>query len=95
MMPLLQLVAGNFIPDKANNQFIYDLNQVKYVVLNNSDTDDNSDVPQQRLGLTMTSDYINEYLIAWYKDNNNKIVSKTIHPYITVFDKKIYEVFSQ
>ena len=95
MMPLLQLVAGNFIPDKANNQLIYDLSQIKYVVLNNDDPDDNSDVPQQRLGLTMTSDYINEYLIAWYKDTNNKIVSKTIHPYTTVFDKKVYEVFSQ
>jgi hypothetical protein len=95
MMPLLQLVAGNFIPDKANNQLIYDLSQIKYVVLHNDDPDDNSDVPQQRLGLTMTSDYINEYLIAWYKDTNNKIVSKTIHPYTTVFDKKVYEVFSQ
>jgi hypothetical protein len=95
MMPLLQLVAGNFIPDKANNQLIYDLSQIKYVVLNNDDPDDNSDVPQQRLGLTMTSDHINEYLIAWYKDTNNKIVSKTIHPYTTVFDKKVYEVFSQ
>ena len=95
MMPLLQLVAGNFTPDKANNQLIYDLSQVKYVVLNNDDVDDNSDIPQQRLGLTMASDYINEYLIAWYKDTNNKIVSKTIHPYMTVFDKKVYEVFSQ
>ena len=95
IMPRLQLVAGNFIPDKANNQFIYDLSQAGYVVLNNNDADDNADIPQQRLGLTLASNYDNEYLIAWYKDTNNKIVSKTIYPYITVFDKKVYEVFSQ
>ena len=95
LMPLLQLVAGNFASDKANNQFIYDLNQVGYVVLNNNDDNDNFDIPQQRLGLTMSSNKNNEYLIAWYKDNNNKIVSKTIFPYMTVFDKNVHEVFSQ
>ena len=94
-MPSLQLVAGNFIPDKANNQLIYDLTQAGYVILNNDDENDNSDIPQQRSGLALTLSRNSEYLIAWYKDTNNKIVSKTIYPYITVFDKKVYEVFSQ
>jgi hypothetical protein len=95
LMPKLQLVAGNFIPDKANNSFIYDLYQAGQVVLNNIDSNDNGDIPQQRLGLSLTSKKNNQFLIAWYKDTNNKIVSKTINPYIQVYDKVVYEVFSQ
>ncbi len=95
LMPKLQLVAGNFIPDKANNSFIYDLDQAGQVVLNNIDANDNGDIPQQRLGLSLTSKKNNQFLIAWYKDTNNKIVSKTINPYIQVYDKVVYEVFSQ
>jgi hypothetical protein len=95
IMPMLQLVSGNFNPDKANNSLVYDLNQAGYLVLNNDDANDNGDIPQQRSGLSLTSKQNNQFLIAWYKDTNNKIVSKTINPYIKVFDKKVYEVFSQ
>ena len=95
VMPLLQLVAGNFVPDKANNSLIYNLNEFGYVILNNNDDNDNGDIPQQRMGLTLTFKKNNHFLIAWYKDTNNKIVSKTINPYINVYDKKVYEVFSK
>jgi hypothetical protein len=95
IMPKLQLVAGNFIPDKANNSLIYNLKQAEYIILNNVDENDNGDIPQQRSGLSLTSKTNNQYLIAWYKDTNNKIVSKTINPYLKVYDKRIYEVFSQ
>lgn len=95
IMPSLQLVAGNFVPDKANNSLIYNLDQAKYVVLNNDDANDNGDIPQQRPGLCLTSKPNNQFLIAWYKDTNNKIVSKTIYPYLKVFDKKVYEVFTK
>lgn len=95
VMPVLQLVAGNFISDKSSNPLIYNLEQAGYVVLNNDDSNDNGDIPQQRSGLTLTSKPNNQFLIAWYKDTNNKIVSKTIYPYLKVFDKKVYEVFSK
>jgi hypothetical protein len=93
IMPMLQLVSGNFEIDKANNPLIYNLNEANYVILNNDDSNDNSDVPQQRSGLVFDKD--EKHLIAWYKNSNNKIVSKTIYPYSKVFDKKAYEVFSK
>ena len=95
IMPILQLVSGNFNIDKANNSFVYDLNQAEYLVLNNDDANDNGDIPQQRPGIALTSKQNSQFVFAWYKDTNNKIVSKTINPYIKVFDKKVYEVFSQ
>lgn len=95
IMPNLQLVAGNFKPDKANNPLIYNLDQAKYILLSNDNADDNGDIPQQRPGITLSSKQNNQVLIAWYKDTNNKIVSKTINPYTQVFDKKVYEVFSK
>jgi hypothetical protein len=95
IMPILQLVSGNFNLDKANNSFVYDLNQAEYLVLNNDDANDNGDIPQQRPGIALTSKQNSQFVFAWYKDTNNKIVSKTINPYIKVFDKKVYEVFSQ
>ena len=94
IMPKLQLVSGNFTVDKSSNSLIYDLNQEGYVTLNNDD-DDNTDIPQQRPGLALTLKKKNQDLVAWYKDTNNKIVSKTIYPNSKVFDKKVYEVFSQ
>ena len=94
IMPKLQLVSGNFTVDKSSNPLVYDLNQEGYVTLNNDD-DDNTDIPQQRPGLALTLKKKNQYLVAWYKDTNNKIVSKTIYPNSKVFDKRVYEVFSQ
>jgi len=92
LMPILQLVSGNFELDKSNNSLVYNLNEAKYIVLNNDDINDNSDVPQQRPALALSRN--DQHLITWYKDANNKIVSKTIYPYSKVFDKKVYEVFS-
>ena len=94
IMPKLQLVSGNFTVDKSSNPLVYDLNQEGYVTLNNDD-DDNTDIPQQRPGLALTLKKKNQDLVAWYKDTNNKIVSKTIYPNSKVFDKRVYEVFSQ
>jgi hypothetical protein len=94
IMPKLQLVSGNFTVDKSSNPLVYDLNQEGYVTLNNDD-DDNTDIPQQRPGLALTLKKKNQDLVAWYKDTNNKIVSKTIYPNSKVFDRRVYEVFSQ
>ena len=81
-MPILQLVSGNFNIDKANNSFVYDLNQAGYVVLNNDDANDNGDIPQQRPGLSLSSKQNSQFVFAWYKDTNNKIVSKTLELYL-------------
>lgn len=94
MMPQLQMVAGNFEPDQATNQLIYDLKESGYVILNTEDTD-NGDIPQQRSSLVFSDISKKRLLMAWYKDTNNKIVSKAIYPNSNVFDKKVYEVYSQ
>ena len=94
IMPRLQMIAGNFEPDKAANNFIYGLKENGYVILNTEDTD-NNDIPQQRPSLTFTNISQRRLLLAWYKDTNNKLVSKTIYPGSKVFDKTVYEAYSE
>ncbi len=94
IMPRLQMIAGNFEPDKNTNNFIYALKENGYVILNTEDTD-NGDIPQQRPSLAFTIISQRRLLLAWYKDTNNKLVSKTIYPGSKVFDKTVYEAYSE
>lgn len=62
--------------------------------MNTEDTD-NNDIPQQRPSLTFTNISQRRLLLAWYKDTNNKLVSKAIYPGAKVFDKTVYEAYSE
>lgn len=98
IIPTLQLVAGNFVIDKSKNNLIYELDQKKYVFLNNAVEDpvtDNFDIPKQKPALSIGKPENGSKILLWYKNNNNQIVSKTIEPYMSVLDKTIYEVVSK
>ncbi len=98
IIPSLQLVAGNFVVDKSKNNLIYELDQKKYVFLNNAVQDpvaDNFDIPKQKPALSIGKAETGSKILLWYKNNNNQIVSKTIEPYMSVLDKTIYEVVSK
>ena len=93
-MPRIQMIAGNFNPDKSTNKFLYNLNENGYVILN-TEVEDNKDIPQQRPSLVFTDISRKRLLLAWYKDTNNKLVSKAIYPGANIFDKSVYEVYSE
>ena len=98
IIPRLQLVAGNFVIDKNKNQLIYELDQKKYIYLNNGVADpvaDNFDIPVQKPALSISRPENGSKIMLWYKNNNNQIVSKTIEPYSDVLDKTIYEVVTK
>jgi len=56
---------------------------------------DNSKVPSQRPALALTLSRKNNLLLVWYKDSTNKLVSKTLDPYVNVYDKRTYEVITK
>jgi hypothetical protein len=99
LIPRLQLISGNFELNVANNLLIYNLNQANYVALFNDvlnvGAKDNSKVPSQRPALALTLSRKNNLLLVWYKDSTNKLVSKTLDPYVNVYDKRTYEVITK